>query len=254
MSTFGVLLGKDLTEQWRTRRLLIVVIIFLLLGLSSPLLAYYTPQLVAHTAGDLQLSVPTPTTADAVDQLLKNLTQIGPFAAILLAMGTVARELERGTAAFILSKPVSRDAFLASKFLALALLLALAVLVAAIGAYFYTAVIFSRLPLAGFAAANLLALLLLLAFAAFTFLGSALLGSALPAAGLGFALWVLSGIVGVVPHAGRFTPLGLGDPARGLALGQPAAHLGASLAATLALIALTLAATWLVFRRKEIES
>lgn len=254
MSTFAVLLGKDLSEQWRTRRLLIVAIIFLLLGLGSPLLAYYTPQLVERFGGDIQVTIPTPTAADAVEQLLKNLSQFGPFAAILLAMGAVARELERGTAAFILSKPVGRDAFLASKFLALALTLAAAVLVAAVGAYFYTAVLFSRLPLAGFVAACLLMLLLLLAYAAFTFLGSALLGSALPAAGLGFALWVLSGIVGVIPHAGRFTPLGLTDPARGLALGQPATHLGASLAATLALIALTLAATWLVFRSKEIES
>ena len=46
--------------------------------------------------------------ADAVDQLWKNLAQFGAFAAIILAMGAVATERDRGTAAFVLSKTVSR--------------------------------------------------------------------------------------------------------------------------------------------------
>ena len=52
---------------------------------------------------------------DAADQFLKNLGQAGILTAILLAMGSVANEKERGTAALILSKPASRGAFLGAK-------------------------------------------------------------------------------------------------------------------------------------------
>jgi hypothetical protein len=86
-----------------------------------------------------------------------------------------------------------------------------------------------------------------------TFLGSTLLGSALPAAGLGFALYVLTAVARAIPSVGRYTPLGLTDPARALALGQPPPHLLGSLVASLTLVVAVLAIAWLVFQRREIE-
>ena len=58
-----------------------------------------------RSAGDqFQIVLPTPTAADAVDQLVKNLSQFGILVAVLLAMGSVATEKERGTAALILDE------------------------------------------------------------------------------------------------------------------------------------------------------
>ena len=54
-------------------------------------------------------------------QFLKNLGQTGILAAILLAMGSVAAEKERGTAACSSPSPLSRGAFLAAKLTAIAL-------------------------------------------------------------------------------------------------------------------------------------
>ena len=102
-------LRKELLEQWRTLRLPVVSVVFLLVGLSSPLLARFTPELLKAVAGDqFQIQLPTPTAADAVAQLAKNLGQFGALIAVLLAMGAVATEKERGTAAMVLSKPVRR--------------------------------------------------------------------------------------------------------------------------------------------------
>ena len=81
-------------------------------GLTSPLLAKFLPEIVKAAAGDQlpTIPIPTPVAADAVDQLWKNLAQFGAFAAIVLAMGSVATERDRGTAAFVLSKTVvARD-------------------------------------------------------------------------------------------------------------------------------------------------
>jgi ABC-2 type transport system permease protein len=112
---FAILLRKELLEQWRTRRLPVVAVVFLTFGIASPLLARYLPEIVKSLGGaGFEIKIPEPTARDAIDQFLKNLGQAGVLTAILLAMGSVANEKERGTAALVLSKPASRAAFLVS--------------------------------------------------------------------------------------------------------------------------------------------
>ena len=253
MTGFGALLRKELLEQWRTTRLPIVVMVFLLVGLSSPLLARFTPELIETLAGDqFQIILPTPTSADAYDQLAKNLGQFGALIAVLLAMGSVATEKERGTAALLLTKPVGRAAFLIAKLAAIATTLGISTAIAAAGAWFYTLVLFEPLPLAGFAAAVVLLWLGLVAFAAITFLGSTLTRSALAAAGLGVAAFIVIGIIGVVPAIGPYLPTGLGAPARGLALGLTGVDALGPTIASVALIVALVTVAWLSFRRQEV--
>ena len=97
MTGFAPLLRKELLEQWRTTRLPVVATVFLLVGLSSPLLARFTPEIIKAVGGDqFQIVLPTPTAADAYDQLAKNLGQFGALIAILLAMGSVATDVLGG--------------------------------------------------------------------------------------------------------------------------------------------------------------
>ena len=114
MRGLPVLHRKELLESWRTLRMPIVGGLFLLVGLTSPLLAKFLPEIIEAAAGDQlpTIPIPTPVMADAADQLWKNLAQFGAFAAIILAMGSVSGELDRGTAAFVLSKTATRGAFL----------------------------------------------------------------------------------------------------------------------------------------------
>jgi hypothetical protein len=124
MSGFRALLGKELGEQVRTLRLVVLVIVFASFGILSPVTARYLPGLINSLGADqlgIVVTLPPPSLADAVDQLLKNVSQFGILAAILLAMGSVATEKDRGTAAFVLSKPASRAAFLAAKVVAVRL-------------------------------------------------------------------------------------------------------------------------------------
>ncbi|HET9017931.1 MAG TPA: ABC transporter permease subunit [Thermomicrobiaceae bacterium] len=253
MTGFGILLRKELREQWRSSRLPVVAVIFLALGLLSPLMAYYTPEILKLAGGGLNITLPTPTAGDAVDQFLKNMSQLAPFVAILLAMGEVARERERGTAAFVLTKPVTRPAFLAAKFVALLATLGVSVLLAGAATYFYTAVLFKTLPLGGFTASAGLALLALMVTAALTFLASTLVRSSLPAGGMGLGAFLLLAILSSLPRLGRYTPQGLLTPAHALALGQATGSLAGPLLVNLGLIAAALALAWLAFRGQEIE-
>jgi ABC-2 type transport system permease protein len=253
MAGLHVLLGKEILEQWRTFRLPIVATVFLLVGLSSPLLARFTPEILKAVAGDqIPIVLPPPTAADAVDQLAKNLGQFGGLIAVLLAMGAVATEKERGTAAMILSKPVGRAGFLVAKLVAIGLTLGIATAIASAGAWFYTLVLFEPLPVAGVAAAAALQWLMLMAWATITFLGSTLTRSSLAAAGLGIVAFIIVGILGALPNVGRFLPTGLGAPARALALGGAGPDALGPIIATVSLIGAVTLVAWLAFRRQEL--
>ena len=222
MRGFRVLLSKEIQEQWRTRRLPVVAVVFLVVGLASPLLAYYTPQLLERFASDVQISLPTPTAMDAVDQLYGNLGLAALATVLLLAMGSVAREKETGLAAVTLTKPVSRAAYLAAKLAALTVTLGVSTLLAGAAAYVYTYALFEAPPVAGFLASTLLLLTMYLPFLAITFLGSTLLPSALAAAGVGFGAYVLLSVMSVMPVVGDLAPSRLTGPGLALAVGNPA--------------------------------
>jgi ABC-2 type transport system permease protein len=253
VSGLAPLLRKELLEQWRTMRLPIVAAVFLLVGLASPLLARFTPEILKAVGGDqFSIVLPTPTAADAWAQLAKNLGQFGALVAVLLAMGSVATEKERGTAALILTKPAARDAFLLAKMVAIATTLGISPAIAGAGAWLYTFILFEPLPVAGFVAAMLLQWLALVAYAAVTFLGSTLTRSALAAAGLGVAAFIVLGILGIIPAIGPYLPTGLGDPARALALGLPGVDALGPAVASIVLVAALFAAAALAFRRQEL--
>ncbi len=252
MRGYGVLLAKELTEQWRTGRLPIVAVIFLIFGLTSPILAKYLPEIVKLTAGSVAIHVPAPTVKDAVAQLVKNLSQLGALVTILLAMGTVAGEKESGTGAFLIVKPVSRFAFMAAKFSGLTMTMLGSIAVCGAASYLYTALLFAAPSLPGYAAACLLLLLGLLVIASVTFLGSTLSRSAVPAAALGVVVLLAEGVVASVPNLAHYALSGLYDLANKVALQQTATDWFVPLVLNGAVVATMIAASWLLFRRQEL--
>jgi ABC-2 type transport system permease protein len=215
MSGLSILLRKELLESWRTMRLPVVGGLFLVVGLTSPLLAKFLPEIIKAAAGDQlgTIAIPTPVAADALAQLWKNLGQFGAFAAIILAMGAVATEQDRGTAAFVLSKSVTRRAFLVAKVVSIGLVLAVAVALAVIVGWVYTAILFEPPSILGWIVTGLLAWLALAVWGAVTFLGSAMTGSTAAAAGIGFGGWLVLSLVAAIPNLARFLPGGLAAPA-----------------------------------------
>jgi len=256
---FRALLGKELREQLRTYRLPVVAIVFLLFGITSPVLARFTKELLdalgAQATGGIQINIPPPTPADAVGQLVKNLSQFGIFIAILLAMGTVSAEKERGTAALILTKPASRLSFLLAKFVAIGINLAVAVVLACAVGYIYTELLFesAALPIGGYVAMAILLWVAIFTYAALTFLGSTLTRSSAAGAGIGFLALIVTGIIAALPTIGQFMPISLINPAANLGIGAPAGMdlLGPSIAALL-FIVVPFGLAWLSFRRQEL--
>lgn len=254
MSGLAVLVQRELLEQRRTSRLLVVLAVFAVIGIASPLTALYINEILAAVGGgQIDITFPTPTAADAVAQLVKNAGQFGGLIAILLAMGAVVTEKERGTAAMILTKPVTRPAFLGAKVAAIGLLLAVGVAVAYGLAAAYTAVLFEPLPVPGVVASAALIWLSLAVLAAVTFLASTVAPSAIVAGGVGLAVLFGTGMLGAFPGLAPWTPTGLWGAAQDLALGRAPAvdPVGPVLLNALVIVA-AVALAVVAFRRQEL--
>jgi ABC-2 type transport system permease protein len=190
MTSFGILLKKELRDHLRTYKLLIIVAVFLLLGLGTPLIFNYLPSLL-EAAGGSPIPIPDFTAADVVSEYLGTITQLGILVVILVSMGAVARERERGTAVMTLSKPVGRGTFIASKLAALSMTFGLGLAGGAGACYLYTTILFTELNASSFIAVNLLAGLFLLVCLSLTLLCSTLFKSQLAAGGLALVVIVV---------------------------------------------------------------
>jgi ABC-2 type transport system permease protein len=250
---FFTSLRKEILQLGRTYRLLALAIVLVVFGLLSPLLAKLTPELIRLLPGseDLASLIPKPTMADAVAQYVKNITQFGLLLALLLTMGAVAQEKERGTAVLMLVKPLPRSIFLLSKFVALALAFLLCLALAGLGGYYYTLLLFGPPNAWGWLALNLLLWVYLLVYVALTLLASVLMRSQAAAAGLGFGAMLVLGAVSAIPGLGKYLPGQLAAWGTTL-LTDPTARSWPALWISLGLIPASLLVAWAVFRRQEL--
>ncbi len=255
VASFRILFGKEMLEQVRTLRLVVVVAVLALFGATSPLLAKLLPDIVklaGAQAGGLTITMPPPTMADAIAQLVKNVGQFGALIAILVSMGSVATEKDRGTAGFVLTKPIGRGSFIVAKATSIAVLLGVGLAAGYALAWFYTALLFEAPPVAGFVASGIALWISLLVVAAVTFLFSVLAGSSMVAGGAGFVVLIVAGILAAIPGVGPYTPTGLWVPATNLALGADAGNVVGPLIvnALISVGCVSLAAV--AFRRQEL--
>jgi ABC-2 type transport system permease protein len=253
-SLFFAAVRKELWQQWRTKRLLVLAAVFLGFGLGSPLLAKFTPELLGSIEGVEQFAnlIPTPTAADALTQYIKNITQFGFILAILLGMGAVAGEKEKGMTAMILSKPLPRWAFILSKFVAQTAVYLFAFCLSTLGAYYYTIILFGDFALGAFLMGNGLMFLWLLVFVAAALLGSTMANSTGAAAGIGLAIAVLLLVLGSIPPLASFAPSGLIAWASQLGLADTVMAYPSALAANIVLMLLLLLTGVALFETQEL--
>ena len=250
MTGLGCLVKKELREQLRTHRLLVVGSLFTLFGLVTPLLVKMLPQIVRLAGEQVPVELPPPTAFQAIEEYASTMGQMGLLAAILVGMGAIAREVEQGTAAMTLGKPVSRGAFVVAKMLGVAATFVLS-LAAAVGSYFYTVVLFEAVNPASYLYLNLLLGEFLLVCLAVTLLCSTMFRSQLAAGGLALALLIGQSIVSALPWVGRYLPgslvsLGMAAVKDGSIQVSPAVAVGA------VEIGVCLLAAWWMLRRKEL--
>jgi len=250
---FLAALRKELLEQWRTYRLLAVGVVLVVFGLLSPLIAKYTPEIIKLIPDGEALShlIPTPTAMDAVTQYLKNIGQFGVILALLLTMGAVTQEKEKGTATMMLVKPLPRVTFLVAKFTALALTFTVTIAIAGAACYYYTWLLFGALDAQHWLALNGLMLVYVLVYVALTLFCSVVTKSQAAAGGLALSLLFILVLTGSIPGLGEYLPGQLLAWGGGLMVGQGEVFWPA-LWVSVGIIVVALLGARIIFERQEL--
>ncbi len=252
MSLF-IAFRKEWLELIRSYRLLVVAIVLVFFGLTSPLLAKLTPEIVTLIPGGAEISkvIPAPTVWDAIAQYVKNMGQFSIILALLLTMGAIAQEKDKGTAAMMLVKPLPRGAFLSAKFAALATMFAVTLVAAGIACYYYTLLLFEAMDILHWLVLNALLIVYVLVFVALTLFCSTITKSQAAAGGAALGLMIFLGLVGAIPGLGKYLPGELITWGTRLMHGDTTASWTA-FAVSSGLIVVPLLAAWLIFKNQEL--
>jgi ABC-2 type transport system permease protein len=254
MTSAVVFARKEVHEIVRTWRIWVLPGILLLFAVSAPFLARYTPELVTALAGDQLggIHLAAPTYLDSYAQWIKNLTQITLFALIIIEGGIVSSEVTSGTAILLLTKPLSRVAFVVVKAVVHSVFLAVLLVLGTLVSWGLTAVVFGAAPAAPIWDSALVWLVLGVFYVATMTLLSVAIRSSAGAAGAGIAVFIVLSVAGLWKPLNDFSPAGLAGRATSLAADAATSPVLwpvlISLAASIAFVALAAA----IFRRAEL--
>jgi ABC-2 type transport system permease protein len=254
MTGFAAFLAKEALEIRRTWRIWVIPGMLIFFGITSPIVALLTPALVASLAGSqpgMVIRIPDPTAADAYGQFLKNLSQLVTLAIIIAGAGVVSTERSSGTVLLVLTKPLSRAAFVVAKLVGELGLLAVFTAVGTAACWWMTRALFpvsSGPPLWGavavwFVSAALLTTVMTMFSVLFRARGAA------AGAGLGYLFLIL--LAGIWPPAVEYSFVGLGSAVGKLVASQPVT-LGWPVATAVMLAIAAGIVTIRVFERQEL--
>lgn len=170
--------------------------ILLLLGLTGPVLARFTTEILSAMAGCKisGITIPPPTYLDPYAQWIKSLSQIALFALILIYGGIVSAEVKSGTAALVLTKPVSHVTFVTAKATVQSAFLAVCVVAGTLLTRGVTDITFGKTPGAALWSSALVWLVFGLLFVAIMTMLSVLITSVTGAAGAALGIYALVSI------------------------------------------------------------
>lgn len=249
-----MLARKEVLEILRTWRICVLPSIMLLVAVTGPVLARYTPQLLGAVGGSpfASLQLPEPTVFDSYGQWIKNLSQIVIFAQIIMYGGIISSERRSGTAVLVLTKPVSRTGFVVVKAVVHAMYLAVLLVAGTLATWCLTAVVFGQAPGGALWSSALLWLVTVVTYLCLMTLFSSVIPSAAGAAGLGLGAFTLISIAAIWEPAREYSPAGLPGVAASLAAGVdvevPFWPVMSSFVVCIGAVGLAVA----VFRRKEL--
>ncbi|MFA7243676.1 MAG: ABC transporter permease subunit [Patescibacteria group bacterium] len=252
----NALFGKEILEIIRTKKLLILVILFLFIAFASPALAKITPELlknIPQTPG-LSIQLPEPTWRDSIDQFVKNISQIALLVLVFVFAGIIAEEKNKKTLEVVLTKPVSRAKFVLSKFFAAYSVLAVIYIASSLIFYAYTIVIFGSFSFALFSLLASIFFVYLLFITATTILCSAFTSNQIVAAFISFGIQiVITIILSLIKEIKKILPGNIMTNYKDIFTGLSPHDYLPSLITTIAIIILFMIISIFIFKRQEIE-
>lgn len=216
MRSFILFFNKEITELIKTVKGIVLAVIFLVLGISSPLITKLTPEILklalneasTEEANVLISVIPKPSSIESYNQFFSNFNTIGLLAVIIVFAGIVANEKSKNTAAYILTKNISRAQFILSKFVSSAVFVFVSLILAAGTQILYTFFLFyDKLTDIKYVFIYFLLLFLYLIFMLTIVLFSSVLTKTVTSATfLAFLIFIIFNILPAIPKIGKYMP------------------------------------------------
>ncbi len=210
------LLFKDLLETKRSYKLLIMIITFFFFGLISPISAYYMPELfkLIGSQQGMIIEFKAPSVTDSLLQYYKNISQVSLFVMIFIFMGAINVEKEKGTAAFLLVKPVKSYQFILSKYISMTFLLFISIIISTTICGIYTHILFKTINILHLLKMSLFLFVYLHTILSITLLFSSLFSKQIVSGISTFITWILLETLSTIKIIGLFLPGRLSNEAQ----------------------------------------
>jgi len=226
-------------------------IVFAIFALASPIAAKYLPQILSNLSEtqNMQIVLAEPTWEDAVNQYVKNLSQMVSFILILVYMGLISKEKETGTLVFILVKPIRKSDFILAKSTSVVFTLSLGIILSFLLSSLYIKILFGNFDIWNYLLINALMFLYLLTLAFITLCFSSIFRSQIAAGVMSFVVLLIMNILSGIGKIGEILPSALLGEVNTIIVGGNISLL--PIFSSIAFLLLFLVISLAVFRRWE---
>ncbi|WP_339174714.1 ABC transporter permease subunit [Solibacillus sp. FSL R5-0691] len=155
MQQFKALLLKELRESVRSFKILWIPLVFILLGISDPLMNYFMEdilQAVGNMPDGFMMTMPEFQPADLLIASTGQFQTIGLLVLITAYIGSVSRERQNGTATLLYVRPMSFTALFFSKWIVASTIAIISALAGYAGSMYYTALLYGTVDVTKFLA------------------------------------------------------------------------------------------------------
>ncbi|MCH7323778.1 ABC transporter permease [Solibacillus sp. MA9] len=145
MQQFSALLLKEWRDSWRSFKLLWIPLVFLLLGVSDPLVNYFLDdilQAVGNMPEGYEMMFPELRPVDLLAASTGQFQSIGIIVLIAAYIGTFSRERQNGTATLLYVRPISYSALFFSKWMVASIVAVMSAIAGYTGSMYYTVLLY----------------------------------------------------------------------------------------------------------------
>ncbi|WP_144510584.1 ABC transporter permease [Bacillus sp. FJAT-22090] len=153
MSNFSVLFQKEWRENVRNFKILWIPLVFLLFGITEPVMNYYLPQIleaVGNMPEGAVLSFPELTPEQILMSTISQYQFIGMLVVTLGFAGIISRERKNGTATLLYVRPISFSSYVNSKLAIMSIIVIGSVIIGILASLYYTYILFGAVDTVAF--------------------------------------------------------------------------------------------------------
>lgn len=243
----------EILRIWRTRRIIALAAVFLIIGIGDPLLVHFLSKLIANSSKNGVIVVaPTPTPASSIAAFGSSVAQLGTLVTVVVGAATLAIDSRPALAAFYRTRIRHPRDLILPRFVAVVVFTCLALVIGIIAAWYETSILIGPVSAADLAVGFGFEALWVLFSIALVAAWSSMLKSVLAVAAWSVATLLALSLIGTIHVLSAWSPTALSSSIGPIVGGtSPNNFTGVSIVSTIGAIALLGFAIVRIGRREQ---